>query len=142
MTGFEATAEVDIAAPPERVWAALTDPAQVKQYFFGAEVDTDWKVGSPIEWHGEYEGKSFTDKGKVLAADPGHELRYTHFSPMAGQPDEPENYHTLDYTLTDRDGTTHVTLTQDNNGSADEAKRAEENWAGMLAGLKQVAEAS
>jgi hypothetical protein len=52
----------------------------------------------------------------------------------------PENYHTLVYALTPVDDGTHVTLTQDNNGSEDEAKRSTENWQQALEGIKQHAE--
>jgi hypothetical protein len=42
MSNHAATAEAEIAAPPGRVWAALTDPEQIKEYMFGSEVVTDW----------------------------------------------------------------------------------------------------
>ena len=45
MAGIVATAETDIIASPARVWSALTDPAQIKRYMFGSEVETDWKPG-------------------------------------------------------------------------------------------------
>ena len=100
MAGFEATAQTDVAAPPERVWAALTDPAQIATYMQGSKVTTTWQVGSPITWDGEYDGRSYQDKGEVLTYDEPRVLSVTHYSPMMGQPDEPENYHTLVYTLT------------------------------------------
>ena len=55
----------------------------------------------------------------MLTYDEPNVLSVTHYSPMMGQPDEPENYHTLVYTLTadGRDGT-HLDLTQDGNESA------------------------
>ncbi|MGI8526002.1 MAG: SRPBCC domain-containing protein [Pseudolabrys sp.] len=34
-----------MAATPERVWQALTDPAFSKQYFFGFAVDVEPKTG-------------------------------------------------------------------------------------------------
>jgi uncharacterized protein YndB with AHSA1/START domain len=64
--GFVATAETEIEAPPKRVWTALTDPDEIEKYMFGSHVVTDWKPGSPIVWKGEYEGKKYEDKGKVL----------------------------------------------------------------------------
>lgn len=35
-----------IAAPPQKIWDALTDGALTQQYFFGRRVESDWKVGS------------------------------------------------------------------------------------------------
>jgi hypothetical protein len=67
-------------------------------------------------------------------------LSVTHFSPTTGQDDVPENYHTLVYTLTPVDDGTHVTLTQDNNGSDEEAQRSTENWQQALEGIKAHAE--
>jgi uncharacterized protein YndB with AHSA1/START domain len=140
MTNYLATAETDIAAAPERVWEVLTDPEQLKELWFGAEVKTDWQQGSPITWSGEWEGKPYQDKGEILEVDPGRLLKLTHFSPLTGQPDVPENYHTLTYTL-DGDGTaTHLKLTQDNNGSEEEAKHSQEMWEMLVAKVKGAAE--
>lgn len=140
MTNYLATAETDIAAAPERVWEVLTDPEQLKELWFGAEVKTDWQQGSPITWSGEWEGKPYQDKGEILEVDPGRLLKLTHFSPLTGQPDVPENYHTLTYTL-DGDGTaTHLKLTQDNNGSEEEAKHSQEMWEMLVAKVKEAAE--
>ena len=50
MTGITATAETEITASPARVWSALTDPAQIKLYMFGSEVETDWEPGGTIVW--------------------------------------------------------------------------------------------
>ncbi|MET7277236.1 SRPBCC domain-containing protein [Kribbella sp. NPDC005582] len=137
MTEYLARAEIDIEATPEQVWAVLTDPEQLKALWFGAEVETDWSVGSPITWSGEWEGKPFQDKGEILEVDPGRVLRFTHFSPLTGQDDVPENYHTLTWTLT---GSTHLTLTQDNNASQDEADHATGMWATLLEKVKSAAE--
>ncbi|TCC41905.1 SRPBCC family protein [Kribbella speibonae] len=139
MTGIVAVAEIDIDAPAARVWDVLTSPEQLKQLWFGADVKTDWQVGSPITWSGEYEGKSYEDKGEVLAVEPGRLLSFTHFSPLTGQPDVPENYHTLTYTLT---ANTHLKLTQDNNASEDEAKHSQDMWEQLVAKVKDAAESA
>ena len=140
MTNYLATAETDIAAAPERVWDVLTDPEQLKELWFGAEVKTDWQQGSPITWSGEWEGKPYQDKGEILEVDPGRLLKLTHYSPLTGQPDVPENYHTLIYTL-DGDGTaTHLKLTQDNNASEEEAKHSQGMWEMLVAKVKEAAE--
>ena len=136
MTGILATAETEIEAPATRVWAALTDPGQIKEYMFGSQVETSWEVGSPITWNGEYEGRPYQDKGEVLTYDEPRELSVTHYSPLAGEDDKPENYHTLVYTLDEKDGTTRVSLTQDNCADEKEAEQFSANWQQMLAGLK------
>jgi uncharacterized protein YndB with AHSA1/START domain len=140
MTGLVAVAEIDVNAPRARVWAALTEPDQIKRYMFDSEVVTDWKPGSDIIWKGEYDGKPFEDKGEVVEIDAERRLKVTHFSPLSGQPDQPENYHTLTYELSGSGPATHITLSQDNNASADEAEHSKENWSMMLKGLKQVVE--
>jgi uncharacterized protein YndB with AHSA1/START domain len=140
MTGHVATARIQIDAAPERVWDALTDPEQVKEYMFGAEVDSSFRPGSPITWRGEWGGMPFEDKGEVLAAEPGRLLEMTHFSSMSGKDDRPENYHRVRYELAESNGRTSVELSQDGNGTAEEAEHAAKNWQAMLDGLKQVAE--
>jgi uncharacterized protein YndB with AHSA1/START domain len=137
---YIAKAEIDIEGAPTAVWKALTDPELVAKYFFGTQVQTDWQPGSPIVWKGEYEGKKYEDKGEILDVQPNRLLRVTHFSPMTGLADKPENYHTLTYALDERGGSTHVTLSQDNNGSEEEAERSTANWETVLAGLKKTVE--
>ena len=141
MTDHIAHAETTIAAPAERVWKALTDPAEIKQYMMGATVTSEYEEGSPITWKGEINGKSFADHGTVKRVSPNQLLEYTHFSPMEGKPDAPENYHTVTVRLTP-DGTgTRVSLSQTNNATDDARQHSEQNWSAMLGGLKKVAEA-
>lgn len=136
MRGIVATAETEIDAPAPQVWAALTEPEQVKEWMFGTTLETDWQVGSPITWSGEYEGKSYEDRGEVVTVDEPRRLSVTHFSPLSGQDDVPDNYHNLNYTLAEDEGTTRVTLTQDNNDDEAEAERSSGNWEQALQALK------
>jgi len=139
--GFEAKKSVTIDAPKAKVWDALTNPEKVKQYMHGTNMSTDWNEGSPIFWRGEWKGKSYEDKGTVLEVEPQRLLRYTHWSPMGGSEDKPENYHTVTYELTGDDGKTTLALTQDNNATQAEADNmAQNNWGPVLEGLKATAE--
>jgi uncharacterized protein YndB with AHSA1/START domain len=142
VTDHVATAETEIDASRDKVWAALTDPEQIKLYMFGSQVVTDWKEGSPIVWKGEYEGKKYEDKGEIVEIEPERRLKVTHFSPLSGEEDRPENYHTLLYELEEGGGRTRVSLSQDNNPSKEAAEHSRANWEKMLAGLKQVVEGS
>ena len=141
--GYEALNKVTINAPKAEVWDALTNPEKVKKYMHGTEMSTDWKEGSPITWTGEWQGKPYQDKGEALEVEPKRVLKYTHWSPMGGSEDRPENYHTVTYELAGGDGTTTLTLTQDNNASPEEAdKMATDNWGPVLNGLKETIERS
>src|SRR4051794_16234095 len=140
MSGHVSIAQVDVAASPERVWQALTDPEQIKDYMMGSRVETSWEVGSAITWSGEYEGRAYQDKGEVLTYDEPRVLSVTPFSALSGQDDAPENYHTLVYTLTGSGDGTHLELTQDGNESAEQAEQFSANWQGMLDGLKAQVE--
>jgi uncharacterized protein YndB with AHSA1/START domain len=139
--GFEAVSTITIDAPKAKVWDALTNPNKVKQYLHGTNLTTDWKVGSPIAWKGEWKGKAYLDKGTVLGIEPEKHLKYTHWSPMGGSADKPENYHTVTCELAEKGGKTTLTLTQDNNATQEEADRmAADNWGPMLEGLRKAAE--
>jgi uncharacterized protein YndB with AHSA1/START domain len=140
MTDLIATARVTIAASPKEVWTALTDPALIERYYFGAHVESAFTPGSPISWSGEYEGTPYRDHGTILEARPGEVLSHTHFSPLSGREDVPENYHTLTYRLEPEGESTVVTLTQDNNESYDAVAHSEKNWSTVLEGLKGVLE--
>jgi len=140
--GLVARASTEVQAPPGAVWDALVDPQQIKRYMPGTDVVSDWMRGSPIVWKGEYEGQRFEDKGTILDLEPGRRLRYSHFSPLSGEPDVPEHYHTVTVELTPggREGTTAVTLTQDNNDDASARDHAAAFWQQMLDRLKDVVE--
>ncbi len=68
-------ASVVIEATPDRVWKAITDPEQSARWFFGGHVDSEWTVGSPIEWSSA-EGASLI-VGKITAIEEGRRLAHT-----------------------------------------------------------------
>ena len=140
MADHVANATIEIDAPPEEVWTALTDPEQIEKYMFGSQVVTDWQPGSPIAWKGEYEGKKYEDKGEIVEVEQPRRLKLTHFSPLSGEDDRPENYHTVLYELEKQGEKTHVSLSQDNNASEEAAEHSKANWEKMLTGLKEVVE--
>jgi uncharacterized protein YndB with AHSA1/START domain len=137
---YTAKASTTINAPISKVWQALVNPEIIKQYLFDTEVITDWKEGSPIIYRGEWEGKPFEDKGKILKIEPEYQLVSTHWSPLSGVPDTPENYHTVTYTLSGNSDKTEVTIRQDNNGTEQEKEHSEKNWNTVLDGMKKLLE--
>jgi uncharacterized protein YndB with AHSA1/START domain len=135
-----AKASTTIDAPPDEVWKALVTPEAIREYMFGTTVESTWAEGSTITWKGEWEGKQYEDKGIILRYRPEHVLQYSHFSPLSGLPDTPENYHTVTVELAKENGHTRVSLSQDNNANEQARSHSVKNWKQMLAGLKQYAE--
>ena len=140
MSEHIAQAEVTIDAPEAAVWRGLTDPETISRYMAGSRVETNWTVGSPITWNGEYDGQAYQDKGQVLEFAPPQRLVVTHYSPMMGQDDSPENYHRISYDLAEVDGRTTLTLEQDGNDSPEQAQQFSRNWQQMLELLKAEVE--
>jgi len=138
--GSIARASVSVNAPVAKVWDALTNPEVVEQYMFGTKVISDWKEGSQITWKGEWQGRKYEDRGVILKLKPERLIQYSHFSPLSGLPDAPENYHTVTIELSNLRTQTLVSLSQDNNPTEEARKHSEETWKTMLATLKKTLE--
>jgi len=137
---FTSKSTIAINAPASKVWDALTKPELIKQYLFGTEVTTDWQVGSPITYKGEWEGKTYEDKGKVLQIEKEKLLVSTFWSSLSALADIPENYKTVRYELSAENNGTRLTITQDNNNSQEEADHSGQNWKAVLAEMKKLIE--
>lgn len=69
-----------VAAKPQLVWDALTQPAGVKALYFGSTLVTSFERGAPYRYEGP-DGKGGVAvhvEGEVLSAVPGRELVITH----------------------------------------------------------------
>lgn len=117
---------------------ALTDQESVKKHFFSTELNTDWKVGSPITFSGNWEGQTYQDKGKILEVEKEKLLRYTHLSSFSGLPDLPENYSTVTYQLKAENDHTVLTVTQEGFRDEKSYNDSEEGWKMVLTGLKKL----
>jgi uncharacterized protein YndB with AHSA1/START domain len=141
-----ARGSVEIKATPDRVWRVLTAPECTRQYMFGTEAVTDWKVGSPLLWQGTHEGKEIVFvQGHILEITPARLLRYTTFGPNMGLEDVPSNYLTVTYELTAIEGGVRLSVSQgDFAGVQNAQKRFEETaagWPQVLVRVKEISEA-
>jgi uncharacterized protein YndB with AHSA1/START domain len=75
MTAPENIYEIEVAATPERVWDAITDPQQTRKYFYGALSISNWQVGS--RWTSESENGEVYLDGEILEIDPPRRLVHT-----------------------------------------------------------------
>jgi uncharacterized protein YndB with AHSA1/START domain len=137
---------IDIAAPPWRVWRVLTEPAMTRRYMFGCAAISNWKVGSPLLWRAEHEGRETVFvKGTVLAFEPDRLLRYTTIGVGMGLADEPSNYLTVTHRLTAlAGGSTRLDVSQGDfaavEGGLERFEDSIKNWRQTAAKLKAVAE--
>jgi uncharacterized protein YndB with AHSA1/START domain len=137
---FTAHATVTIAAPTAKVWEALTKPELIRQYLFGTEAVSDWKVGSPLLFKGTWEGKEYLDKGVIRKVKPERFLEYTYLSSFSGLNDVPENYNVVTFELEPKGAGTTLKLRQSNIPTEQSRKHSEENWNGVLQTLKGLLE--
>jgi len=140
---------ITIQASADKVWDALTNPAQTKKYMFGCEALSDWKVGSPLLWKGNFNGVELVAvKGSILKIQPGKYLAYTTIDPNnPSMPDLPENYLTVTYDLSEEGGQTLLIVTQgDYSTVADGDNRYKHTvdgggWDPILIEIKKILEA-
>ena len=135
-----AKVEIEINAPVEKVWRALTTPSMIKHFLFGTEVVSDWKEGSSIKYKGEWNGTQYEDKGTILKMIPNKLFVSTYWSSMGGKEDKPENYNTVSYKLESIEGKTKLILEQDKNASQEDKAHSEQNWQKVLVSLKKLLE--
>lgn len=136
--------EIDIAAPPERVFKALTDAKEVLRrapelalYEMDPRVGGKWRLEMrpPQPYH------SFSvihHGGEILEFDPPRVLVYTW---TANFHTNPEHRSTVRFELTRTKSGTHVKLTH--SGLASEPQACKDyagGWPGVLDDLKKFAE--
>ena len=140
---------ITLNASPAKVWDILVNPEQTKKYMFGCETVSDWEVGSALLWQGNYEGKTMVFvKGFIKEIQVNKILKYTVIDPNATMPDIPENYLNVTYELSEQNGETVLTVSQDGfETAADGEKRYQdvynngEGWNPILIEIKRIVEA-
>ena len=137
---FSNKINVTIHAPAMAVWQALIDPAMIKQYFFGVDIIGDWKEGNTIIYQGEWQGKKFQGKGKVLQMEDEKLLRHSYWSNVSGQPDQPEFYHIISYQLEQNGDHTELALTEENLESKEMKEKSAQLWNKIFNNLKKLLE--
>ncbi|MFM8740408.1 MAG: SRPBCC domain-containing protein, partial [Cytophagales bacterium] len=111
----------------------------IKLYFFGTNLVTEWIVGGPIRFVGEWEGKSYEDKGTVLKFDPQKMLQYDYWSSLSGKEDKQENYQMITYRVTEKDGITNVQILQDSE-TEEAREHSEQSWKMVLEDMRNLVE--
>jgi len=140
MNKLSVTVKKEINAPVSKVWHALTDPAQIKEYLFGTNASSDWKKGSPITYSGEWNGKAYVDKGTIIEIIPDRLLHTTYYSGMSGKADIPENYANVIYRVEPHGTATEISIEQDNIENEEGVEHMKQNWGIVLDSMKKLLE--
>lgn len=128
-----------IASTPEKIFDALTDGDATAKYWFGNAATSDWKVGSPVEFHRE--GRLVL-KGEVLENEPPWRLSYT-FHPMHDPATSTEGASRVVFELEKQNDQVKLTVTHD--GFPPDSKvfgSISNGWPLVLSSLKSYLEAN
>jgi uncharacterized protein YndB with AHSA1/START domain len=144
--------EIDIAAPPQRVFQALIDEAQLMQWFKGEEScpvkfwELDARKGGRYHYHTVQKTHAvngiteFDCQGEILEFDPPRVLAYT----WVGNWHNDKNLETIvRYDLTPTPSGTHVKVTHSGLVTEEVSRNDYANgWPGVLTNLKSFVEKS
>jgi uncharacterized protein YndB with AHSA1/START domain len=127
-----------IAAPPEKVWAALTQSEFTTRYFFGRSVESSWKQGSP--WLLRMPDGRTDVKGVVREADYPRKLIVS-WNVDWMEPKPPECIVTYEIEPAG-DDTVRLTMTEEHPVAIPRAwlEGGRKGWPMILSGLKSLIE--
>ena len=129
--------EIYIRTTPERLWRAITDPADTRLYYYGTDVQSDWKVGSSIAY---MDGGENSIDCKIMAIDPAHRLIHTFkalYNPEAAN-DRPSR---VTWEIEKVGDACRLTLIHDDfDGETATYHSVEHGWSQILSGLKTLIE--
>jgi len=132
--------EITIKAPASRIFEALTNPEQRKNWwsvegrFQTTHMESDLRVGGKWNMGGTGFGRSFTISGEYRTIEPPHVLAFTWLPDWQQNPAES----LVRFDLTEKDGLTTVRLTH--SGLTPEGLQAHQGWPQLLAQLRGYVE--
>jgi uncharacterized protein YndB with AHSA1/START domain len=141
--------EIQIAAPPARVFEALTDAAQLKQWFTDPSCpihlwEMDARLGGRYRYNTEAgtavvnNVREFECHGEIVEFDPPRLLVYTWFGNWH---DDTSRRTVVRWELTPQAGGTHVKVTHSGLASLPIARKDySSGWVGVLDMLKKFTE--
>lgn len=130
---------VYIAAPPEKVWGALTDGKNERVWWWNTRHESDFRPGSPIRY---IRNDGVDVEGEILEVDPPTRLVYT-FRVSGPGPQHDEGATRVEHRIEVQGEWTKLTLIHSNFRRDSALRRGVSNgWPAILSGLKTVLEGS
>ena len=123
-----------IKATPEKIWDALTKSEFTRQYFWGANVESDWQVGSKVRSFGD-DGTTYSE-GVILKSEPCKILSQNGrtIAPDGTKGDES----VVTYEIEQHGDVCKLTVTHEH--SSEDHKDAMNGWAMCMGSLKSLLE--
>ena len=137
MNSFNIEKKIEINAPIEAVFDALTDSIEIVKYYPLSSVESAWSEGGEVLYKGEVNGAPFTDFGVIEELSKPHIYRYRYWSDNHGTDRTDENHLTIEYRLSTTPQGTEVTVAQSNIKSKEMYEMMEgQVWGYLLKSLK------
>ena len=129
--------EIYIKTTPQRLWKAITDPAETALYYYHTKVQSDWKPGSRMVY---LDGDEISLECKVLEIDPPNRLVHS-FSAMFDPQLATERPSRVTWTIEQQGETCHLTVVHDDfDGETGTFREVQGGWPLILSGLKTLIE--
>jgi uncharacterized protein YndB with AHSA1/START domain len=127
-----------IRTTPEQLWAALTTSDFIKKYWFGMNLETDWKAGSP--WKLVFPDGRVADTGEILEFDRPRRILLkwrNEFRPEL----KAEGYAQCSMELEPQDGTVKLTISHTiERADSKFIEAVSGGWPRILSNLKSLLE--
>jgi uncharacterized protein YndB with AHSA1/START domain len=128
-----------IRTTPEKLWSALTDPEFTKRYWFGANLESEWKAGSP--WRIVFADGTIADTGEILECDPPRRLVIGKWQNQFRPELQAEGTSRCTIELEPVDGAVKLTITHVADGEGGKLIEAVSvGWPKILSNLKSLLE--
>lgn len=137
--------EIEINASIEKCWKVITQSSYVKEYMFGASVESDWEEGASLTYFIDEQGQRMDMVyGEIETINSPSRLRHTLIPAQADYERIPENFIFCDYRLNGNEEKTVLSIHQGGfEGAAEGEARyqsAQKGWDAVLPKMKEIAE--
>lgn len=129
---FEALVERVFPVGAGKLWDAFATSEGFANAYAGIKVECNWKVGSPIVWSGEWEGKKFRDEGTLKVYERPRLFVYTYWTSFWGPQPDPSSIQEIRNEFLPVEGGTKLVITQTNIPTAEARDHSAANWKELL----------
>ncbi|MCZ6561230.1 MAG: SRPBCC family protein [Gammaproteobacteria bacterium] len=131
--------EIFIRTTPEKLWEALTSAAFTRLYFHNTEINSDWKVGSPVVFNRANDG-GIAVEGEILAADKPRLLSYT-WRALYDEDMAAESHSRLTFEIEEMPGVCRLRIVHDDfDADSKTYEQVSQGWSAIICSLKSLLE--